>query len=125
MADFPELSEILPPDPRQVLQDFDMSSPDFAVEISSTSAEPLGGNDHHNGQLFPDSPAEDAPARVTYTQYLKSPVITLVIGHGEDQALLTAHEALLMQSPWFAETCSKFSNDLVVRSSLLLLCSLT
>jgi hypothetical protein len=44
-------------------------------------------------------------------------VVTLLVGHGEDRALLTAHEALLTQSPWFAETCAKFSNEITVRAN--------
>ncbi|PQE21658.1 Btb poz protein [Rutstroemia sp. NJR-2017a WRK4] len=57
---------------------------------------------------------ENAPARVTYIDYLKSPVIGLLVGQGDEQALLTAHQALLVRSPWFADACAKFSDDVSV-----------
>lgn len=63
---------------------------------------------------FQEGTMEDAPARVTYIDYLKSPVIGLLVGEGNDQALLTAHQALLVQSPWFADTCAKFSDEVSV-----------
>ncbi|PQE18928.1 Btb poz protein [Rutstroemia sp. NJR-2017a BVV2] len=58
---------------------------------------------------------EDAPTRVTYIDYLKSPVIGLLVGQGDEQALLTAHQALLVRSPWFADACAKFSDDVSER----------
>jgi hypothetical protein len=36
---------------------------------------------------------------------LKSPMVELSVGEGTS---LVAHEALLMQSPWFVEACGKF-----------------
>jgi len=60
---------------------------------------------------------EDAPARATYIDYLKSPVIGLLVGQGDEQALLTAHQALLVRSPWFADACAKFSADVSVGAS--------
>lgn len=57
---------------------------------------------------------EDIPARVSYVDYLKSPVIGLLVGQGDQQALLTAHQALLVKSPWFADACAKFSDDVSV-----------
>jgi hypothetical protein len=66
-----------------------------------------------NDLLNPEA-IEDAPGRVTYVDYLKSPVIGLLVGQGDEQALLTAHQALLVKSPWFADACAKFSNDVSV-----------
>jgi hypothetical protein len=60
---------------------------------------------------------EDTPARVTYIDYLKSPVIGLLVGQGDEQALLTAHQALLTSSPWFADACAKFSDEVSVSIS--------
>jgi hypothetical protein len=112
MADFSELfaSEDLP-----APQDVAMAGGEAVVEISAGAAE--HGENGENGLASPEGQAEEGPARVTYVQYLKSPVVTLLVGHGEDRALLTAHEALLTQSPWFAETCAKFSNEITVRAN--------
>jgi hypothetical protein len=91
------------------------------VELSRTGEGSTLDNDTNdtneqedNGLPFQEELLEDAPARVTYIEYLKSPVIGLLVGTGNDQALLTAHQALLVQSPWFADTCAKFSNDVSV-----------
>jgi hypothetical protein len=63
---------------------------------------------------FQEEAMEDVPPRVTYIDYLKSPVIGLLVGQGDEQALLTAHQALLTTSPWFKDACDKFSSDLSV-----------
>jgi len=75
----------------------------------------LGVGDGDDSLPFLEEAMDDAPARVTFVDYLKSPIIGLLVGNGADQALLTAHLALLMQSPWFADTCAKFSDDVSVR----------
>jgi len=40
-------------------------------------------------------------------RYLKSPVVELVVGRGDARAILSAHEALLQQSPYLQEQCAK------------------
>ncbi|CAL8580945.1 hypothetical protein XPA_006659 [Xanthoria parietina] len=51
-----------------------------------------------------DAAEEDKPAqRVTFIDYLKSPMIELLIGSGADQTLLMAHKALLTKSPFFTQ----------------------
>lgn len=59
-----------------------------------------------------DGPEEAPPApRTTFIQYLTSPVVTLIVGSGDNEAILTAHQSLLTQSPFFAEACAEFAND--------------
>lgn len=59
-----------------------------------------------------DGPDGDAPSpRITFVQYLSSPVVTLLVGSGENETILTAHQGLLMQSPYFAAACAEFAND--------------
>jgi hypothetical protein len=106
--------------------DIEMATPEMvsttraSVEIASTTrasaedGEGESGVSSHQGELG----AEDALARVTYIDYLKSPIITLLVGQADDQAILSAHQALLMTSPWFAEACAKFDDDLLVGESL-------
>ncbi|PVH68742.1 hypothetical protein DL98DRAFT_554721 [Cadophora sp. DSE1049] len=79
------------------------------VEIASGSGEvtivALGDDAEPEDSLpFQEESMEDAPARVTYVDYLKSPVIGLLVGEGNDQAL-----------PWFADTCAKFSYEVSER----------
>ncbi len=41
-----------------------------------------------------------APPRVTFAQYLSTPIVTLVIGSGGQETLLSAHQGLLVQSAY-------------------------
>lgn len=111
MADF---AELFPPDE----QDVRMTTAQ-PTENANAADNAAGDGEQQNAEdgndaAAPEEAEPETPARVTYVQYLKSPVVTLLVGHDEDRALLTAHEALLAQSPWFAETCAKFSSDLTV-----------
>jgi hypothetical protein len=56
-------------------------------------------------------PEDPVPERVTFLQYLSSPVVTLLIGSGEKETILTAHQGLLVQSPYFADACAEFADD--------------
>ena len=54
--------------------------------------------------------------RLTNRSYLKSPIIELLVGQGEEQTLLTAHQALLTKSPFFADAVAQFSKEATVSS---------
>ncbi|KAL8704623.1 MAG: hypothetical protein Q9201_002209 [Fulgogasparrea decipioides] len=57
---------------------------------------------------------EEKPAqRVTFVDYLKSPMIELLIGSDPSQTLLTAHKALVTRSPFFAEKLASSSDTRV------------
>lgn len=61
---------------------------------------------------FADDEITDPPApRVTFLNYLASPVVTLLVGHGKEETILTAHQGLLTTSPYFQEACAQFSDD--------------
>lgn len=49
--------------------------------------------------------------------YLKSPIVELVVGGGDEATTLYAHQGLLIQSRFFEEAVSKFSDDASVRYS--------
>ncbi|KAH6712075.1 hypothetical protein DL95DRAFT_24711 [Leptodontidium sp. 2 PMI_412] len=68
-----------------------------------------------DGMPFQGESGEETTVRTTYIDYLKSPVIHLLVGQGDEQALLTAHQALITRSPWFADACAKFSDDVSER----------
>lgn len=83
------------------------------VEISA-SAEPdvemAGGEgeaaDDENGFIggTAEEDGKDGPNPQTiFLDYLRSPIVELMIGSGDEATLLTAHQALLTQSPYFAE----------------------
>jgi hypothetical protein len=104
--------------------DISMTADTPVVEIGGSAARaatedtPAEGADDTE-LAFQDEAMEDAPPRVTYIDYLKSPVIGLLVGQGDEQALLTAHQALLTTSPWFKDACDKFS-DVISVSNLQL-----
>lgn len=57
-----------------------------------------------------------AEARPSFIEYLSSPVVTLLVGQ-EAQTVLTAHQALLTKSPYFAQLCQSFVDDGSVRAT--------
>ncbi|KAK3322811.1 hypothetical protein B0H66DRAFT_555262 [Apodospora peruviana] len=69
---------------------------------------------HANGSELPfaeDGPEDPAAPRTTFLQYLTSPVVTLLIGSGDTETILTAHQGLLVHSPFFAEAYAEFADD--------------
>lgn len=90
----------------------EMGGEEGAVQVEATAP----GRGDENGLPFQEDSMDEAPARVAFADYLKSPIINLLVGQGDEQALLTAHQALLVTSPWFAEACARFSDDVSVRS---------
>ena len=48
--------------------------------------------------------------RIAFANYLMSPIVTLRIGSG-DQSILSAHQGLLTQSPYFKDICDAFVED--------------
>ncbi|PSS28387.1 hypothetical protein M430DRAFT_92526 [Amorphotheca resinae ATCC 22711] len=99
-----------------------MGGEDVVVEIdaaaaATATATAAGAAENGENELpfQQEETIEEVPARVTYIDYLKSPIIGLLVGQGPEQALLTAHQALLTQSPWFADACAKFSDEVSER----------
>jgi hypothetical protein len=43
--------------------------------------------------------------------HLKSPIVELVVGQGDFEIILSAHQALLVQSPFFEDACAHFDAD--------------
>ncbi|KAI5366008.1 putative SKP1/BTB/POZ domain superfamily protein [Septoria linicola] len=51
------------------------------------------------------------PSQTTFLDYLRSPIVELIVGSGDNQSTLFAHQALLVSSPFFAEACAQFSDN--------------
>src|SRR3954471_24531596 len=82
------------------------------VEMAETAGEE--GATHANGSELPFAEAgpEDPPTpRTSFVQYLSTPIVTLLIGSGDSETVLTAHQGLLSQSTYFAEQCAEFTDD--------------
>lgn len=101
------------------------------VPVEEQAANPGGDVEMGEGQAGDEAAAADeggtstgdlpfaeggeADPRPTFISYLTSPVVTLIVGTGDNETILTAHQALLIQSPFFAEACAAFTNDGSVR----------
>ncbi len=65
--------------------------------------------------VLPFAEGGESEPRTTFISYLTSPVVTLIVGSAESETILTAHQALLVQSPFFADACAAFADDGSVR----------
>lgn len=83
--------------------DVEMQGGDGAdvMEVGETGADDAPGEDVGEDETAAE--AEKPAARITFVDYLKSPIITLHIGSGDGAAQLTAHQALLIKSPFFVD----------------------
>lgn len=105
------------------------------VEIELPTVTPGGGDVEMEGASatagdetpYEKGPVEDpettviredpvAEARPSFIEYLSSPIVTLLVGQ-DAQTVLTAHQALLTKSPYFAELCKPFVDDGSVRTT--------
>ncbi|KAI9811665.1 MAG: hypothetical protein M1826_003117 [Phylliscum demangeonii] len=77
-----------------------------AADTSQSDLNGSGGNGVGGATGAPadNEPAQEAP--LTFIDYLKSPIIEIMVGSGNVKTLLTAHQALLVQSPFFADACA-------------------
>ncbi|PFH63189.1 hypothetical protein XA68_16628 [Ophiocordyceps unilateralis] len=83
--------------------DVDMTEESGAVEVEATApteeAEQTTADDK---QISP---------RVSFVSYLTSPIVSLLVGKGDDQMILSAHQALLEKSPYLNMRCLEFVSD--------------
>ncbi|KAA8904411.1 hypothetical protein FN846DRAFT_952895 [Sphaerosporella brunnea] len=56
-------------------------------------------------------PMEFVEKKMTYIDYLKSPVVLIKVGTPPDDTILAAHMALLQKSPWFTEACDGWTHE--------------
>jgi hypothetical protein len=81
--------------------DVEMAGAQEAAEVeNSDSGAPAGD----------DEPGQPNPQTV-FLDYLKSPIVELVVGSGDEATLLTAHQALLLQSPYFTEKLAELPDS--------------
>lgn len=101
------------------------AEPTGDVEMTETQNTQDGEEQENpNGSELPFADTEIAEPRVTFANYLMSPVVTLLIGSG-DQSILTAHQGLLAQSPYFKEICDRFVEDGSVSAQYLAPCDIS
>jgi hypothetical protein len=71
------------------------------VEMAGAEGEADGENGDAGGVMEDEKTGRRNPQTV-FLEYLRSPIVELMVGSGDDATLLTAHEALVSQSPYFA-----------------------
>ena len=92
-------------------QDIDISATAEAADVEMTGdaledGENGEAGDKDNGDFDVDDTTkikETRDPQTIFLDHLKSPIVTLRIAEGNDQATLTAHQTILSQSPWFAK----------------------
>ncbi|KAI9166502.1 hypothetical protein HJFPF1_02608 [Paramyrothecium foliicola] len=88
-------------------------APDETPAASAADVEMEGaGDDHDNAHdsLMPFAGGELVEARTTFVSYLMSPIVTLLVGR-DDPVILSAHQTLLLKSPFFQDACKSFIED--------------
>ncbi|KAI1127485.1 hypothetical protein F5Y10DRAFT_192578 [Nemania abortiva] len=70
-----------------------------------------GAGAGEEGMVLPFAEGGESDPRTTFISYLTSPVVILTVGSAENATVLSAHQALLVQSPYFADACAAFVND--------------
>ncbi|PWY93355.1 hypothetical protein BO94DRAFT_533097 [Aspergillus sclerotioniger CBS 115572] len=87
---------------------------------AASSAVNEGQADSSHDIVLPDASAADpepkpaAPKRnpgLQFLDYLRSPIVELVVGTGETKTTLTAHQSLLLASPVLAEKVTTFEGS--------------
>ncbi|KAF2395805.1 hypothetical protein EJ06DRAFT_585750 [Trichodelitschia bisporula] len=81
------------------------------ADVEMTGAENIEVIEVDKEEVLDDEPEEKQPVRVTFLDHLKSPVVDIFVGSGDDAAVLHAHQAMLVKSPWFAEQVKAFVDD--------------
>lgn len=78
------------------------AEPDVEMAMAGAEEEADGENGDIGGPLL-ENDAERSNPQTVFLDYLRSPIVELMVGSGDDATLLTAHQALVTKSPYFAE----------------------
>ncbi|OTB07264.1 hypothetical protein M426DRAFT_318286 [Hypoxylon sp. CI-4A] len=81
------------------------------IDVEMAEGEEAEGSGARNGGELPYAEGGEIEPRTSFISYLTSPVVTLLVGNGESETILTAHQALLAQSPFFSDACAAFTDD--------------
>lgn len=80
------------------------------VEMAGAEGEADGENGDAGGVMEDDNTGRRNPQTI-FLEYLTSSIVELMVGSGDDATLLTAHEALVSQSPYFAAKLAGQTGD--------------
>ncbi|KNG85499.1 hypothetical protein ANOM_005747 [Aspergillus nomiae NRRL 13137] len=108
--------------PQVQISGFDSSHGPGNAQKAETRDVDMDSSQHANDAITQDvplsteitelQPKEAAPPKrnpgLQFLEYLKSPIVELTIGKGETKTTLTAHQKLLLESPFLAERVAVF-----------------
>ncbi|EPS29100.1 hypothetical protein PDE_04049 [Penicillium oxalicum 114-2] len=75
-------------------------------------------NEPAQSQPAPPTPAPKKSAGFKFLDFLTSPIVEIYIGQGNQAQMLTAHQALLLDSPYLTEYVDKFDGSVNRRIDL-------
>jgi len=86
------------------------------VEMGTAEEIQEGEDDNPDGEgegAGDETVAESTPSnpQTVFLEYLMSPIVQIVVGSGDEETTLTAHKAILTQSPYFNDMLSPMSDD--------------
>ncbi|KIX92129.1 uncharacterized protein Z520_12122 [Fonsecaea multimorphosa CBS 102226] len=82
-------------------------------EVQEGEDEKVEGEEAGNDTLVANGNTSSNP-QTMFLEYLKSPIVQLIVGAGDDETTLTAHKAILSKSPYFSEILSALDDDALV-----------
>ncbi|VBB86262.1 Putative protein of unknown function [Podospora comata] len=91
--------------------DVEMTEEGDAPAAATETLAAAGSTENADLPFAEGDPDETPAPRITFLQYLRSPVVTLLIGSNDEETILTAHQGLLTQSPYFADRIAEFADD--------------
>ncbi|RDI83828.1 hypothetical protein Vi05172_g6232 [Venturia inaequalis] len=84
-------------------EDVEMLGAEEEAAPAEGDGEGYGDNETNLPEIEPE-----VPVKVTFLDYLRSPMVEVSVNDGTETTVLSAHEAILAKSPWFAAKCSEF-----------------
>ncbi|KAF5021285.1 hypothetical protein F66182_6683 [Fusarium sp. NRRL 66182] len=90
--------------------DVEMTETEHTQEAALENTQEGQENENTENNELPFADSGIAEPRITFANYLMSPVVTLLVG-SDDLSILTAHQGLLAQSPYFKDICDSFAED--------------
>ncbi|KAE8379532.1 hypothetical protein BDV26DRAFT_259304 [Aspergillus bertholletiae] len=96
------------------MRDMDIDSSQHTVTANDATTQDVS-MPSKTTELEPISMKEAAPPNrypsLRFLEYLRSPIVEITIGKGESKTTLTAHQKLLLESPFLAERVALFDSS--------------
>ncbi|OAL23566.1 hypothetical protein AYO20_10962 [Fonsecaea nubica] len=91
--------------------DVDMEIMEETQEVEDDKAAARGEDAGNDTQI---ANGNTTNPQTMFLEYLKSPIVQLNVGTGDEETTLTAHKAILQKSPYFSEILSSLDDDSLV-----------